>query len=157
MEFNNFENYNTYQMEEYNNKLQLQMLHTQSKFAFQELDPDKEMIKEMNETLESIEESLTCLDESMNYVHDLIILDAEDLNVGENNVIHSHDVVEETVKVLDDVKTISNNNTAIMKMITSAIICGSLFGGVGAVFGLIPAIGGAGIGLGTGGFIGKLI
>lgn len=127
---------------------------------FKEINPDTEIIEQNNKEWKALERNLIDLKDSMNFIKEYVTISNTQIIEIENNVTKTNNQLDVTLDNLTKVNVIkqnNNNNIQIIKVITGAIICGTLFGGIGACFGLIPAIGSTSIGLGTGGLIGKFI
>lgn len=117
---------------------------------------DDEIIKETNSQIEQLEKDLTELRDSTNMLRRLILIDDDNLDEVEELIFDTDDEIEQGNTNLDNIsKLIMYNNS--IKIITGALLGGTVFGGIGAIFGVLPAVGCAGVGFGTGGFIAKFV
>lgn len=117
---------------------------------------DEEIIIETNKQIQAIEKDLIELRDSATMLRSLVLLDDDNLDEVEELVFDIDEDLDETIANLDNSSRIITYNKT-LKIVTGAVVGGTLFGGVGAVFGLIPSLGGAGFGIGAGGIIARFI
>lgn len=125
--------------------------------SFKELNSDTEVIKETNKQLQEIENDLLGIDRIMKDFHVLFVDDAEKLLQIEDKVTEVTKTVEETLPIIDSIIEeikISSDNKIALKLVSGAVIGGLLLGGVGSIFGIIPAIICTGVGSSSGVIVG---
>ena len=116
---------------------------------------DDEIIKEANLQIQQLEKDLTELKDSTIMLQRLILMEDDDLDEVEELIFDADDEVDNAnINFENSSKLINYNNT--IKIIAGALLGGTVFGGVGAIFGVFPAVGGVGVGIGTGGLVAKL-
>lgn len=120
---------------------------------FKELDTDYELLLETNLEIENIEKELLALNSVNEIVGELVFMDQEKINLVDTQITLAQQNLETTIPILSEV---SNSNSGItkLKIMGGVILGGTLLGGVGALFGIVPCIVAVGIGSGTGGLVG---
>ena len=131
-------------------------LKTLSSVANGNPNVDDEIIREANLQIQQLEKDLTELRDSTNMLRRLILIDDDNLDEVEELIFDTDDEIDEVNTNLEIVSKLAKYNNTI-KIITGALLGGTVLGGVGAIFGIIPAVGGVGVGFGTGGLIAKFI
>ena len=123
-----------------------------------ELDSNELILEERRHTMSIIERELSDLAQSQEYCNSILEMSQGDLE-GIDNCLNSVDAnIGSTQSKLELINSYKHDvNIGLVKVIVPVVVCGVLFGGVGAVFGLIPAVVGIACGLGTGGAVGVAI
>ena len=130
----------------------LQILKSINLEEFKELNLDENLIDENNKNIKLIENDLQDLSESFKMLLELAHKDQDNLNNIEDNTEKVYEQVKDSDEILKYVqKNKIYNIKNKIKIIAGVTIGGLLFGGVGSIFGIIPAIVGTGVGTGTGG------
>ena len=127
--------------------------------CIQGIDVDQAIIEETNLKMKELEQDFADLCDAMKIMNELVLLDEEKLEEIEQNVITTDSVILETIPILEqalELKEELDNKYVTLKVIGGVIVGGLLFGGVGSIFGIIPAVVGAGVGGGGGGIVGYL-
>jgi len=134
-----------------------QMQITQITQITQEFDIDRLMAEDRNKQIKELESEIIELNETMQMVNALIVRDGEKLDIVEDNITKVSQDVEETIIILENtaeqVDGVRNKYTTV-KVVSGVVVGGVLLGGIGSIFGIIPAVIGAGIGSGGGGLVG---
>ena len=118
-----------------------------------ENDVDIKIINETNNQLRQIEQDLKDLSDIFNTVNNLIGKENDNINKIEENVVSIDETIDYIVDdTINDLTTIEHQykNYTTAKIAGGAIIGGTIAAGVGAFFGIVPCIIGAGIGLSIG-------
>jgi len=131
----------------------------QSTQCIQGIDVDQAIVEETNLKMKELEQDFADLCDAMKIMNELVLLDEEKLEEIEQNVITTDTTILETIPILEqalELKEEIDNKYIAIKVIGGVLAGGFLFGGIGAIFGIIPAVVGAGVGGGGGGIVGYL-
>jgi len=123
---------------------------------FRELNTDREIIEQNKQEWIKLEQNLLDLKDSMDFIKEYILIEGVQIEKIDINVAETRQNTESSIDNLNEITILKkNHNSKIIKIVIGSIICGTLFGGVGACFGILPALGGTCIGCGTGSIIGN--
>lgn len=117
---------------------------------------DNAIIEETNMLLENLQQDMLALSEIHLIINENIVLDGEKLDKIEENVIEVDKTIEETLPLLEEVIELKDNYT-FAKIAGGVVVGGTLCGGVGVIFGVVPGIIGLGLGGGGGGVIAYVV
>ena len=114
---------------------------------------DDELSNDLDSKIKMYQE-LADLKDCMNTFSQIVLRDGETLNKIEDKVQKINDEIQTTVIELKNVEqNINSDFISKLKIIGGVAAGGLLFGGIGGIFGLVPALIGLGVGSGTGGLI----
>ena len=125
----------------------------------QSIDVDKAIIEETNLKLEELQKDFVDLCDALKMLNGLALIDEEKLEEIEENVIQTDTIISDTLPILEqaiELKEDADNMYTTFKVVGGVMIGGIVCGGIGAIFGIVPAIIGVGIGSGSGGAVGYL-
>lgn len=131
---------------------------------FIEYEPDMGIDDEIDiyennlQQIKHLEKELVELNDLFKEFGELVIRQGEDINEVEECVVATEDCINEGVGELHEADNQnSDTRSNFLHVIGGGIIGGAAFGGIGAIFGAIPALLGTGIGLGAGGITGAAV
>lgn len=114
------------------------------------------IIKERNEEIKNLERDLVDLRDSMEILSSMLGEQGEALDVAEAHVEETVITTNEAVQIIEQIPDKKQVLVRNIKIISGVIVGGALLGGVGSIFGIIPAVVGAGIGSGGGAIVGYI-
>lgn len=113
-----------------------------------------DLINERNKEIKSLEEDLVALRDSMEILATMIDDQGEKLDIAEKNIEETVITTQEAVQIIEQISDKRDILIRNVKIVSGVIIGGALLGGIGSIFGIIPAIVGAGVGSSGGAVIG---
>lgn len=120
-------------------------------------DHDTGIIKETNEHLEQLKSNLLMLSETMQLLGEYIEIDSDKFNAIEKTMDESSEIIIDGVKILDDsAPKIHGNKIMAFKVVSGVVLGGTIMGGIGSTFGVVPALICMGLGSSGGGLVGYL-
>ncbi|AYV77044.1 MAG: hypothetical protein Barrevirus9_13 [Barrevirus sp.] len=114
------------------------------------------IMKERNDDIKDLEKDLIDLHDSLQMLSLMVHDQGSNLNISANNVEKTVTVTNETVTILEQIPDKKEVIIKNVKIASGIIIGGTVLGGIGSIFGIIPALIGASIGGSTGGIVGYL-
>ena len=117
---------------------------------------EKRIIKERNNEIKNLEKDLIDLHDSMTILSTMLNEQGEELNIAEINVENTVITTNEAVIILENIPDKQTTLVKNLKIVGAATVGGVLLGGIGSIFGIIPALIGAGIGTSGGGIVGYI-
>ncbi|ARF09520.1 hypothetical protein Indivirus_1_143 [Indivirus ILV1] len=118
------------------------------------INVDELLIKERNEEIKSLEEELINLRDSMKILASMIDDQGEIIDIVEKKIEETAITTEETVKIIEKIPNKKDIIIRNVKIVSGVIIGGAILGGIGSIFGIIPAVICAGIGSSSGAIVG---
>ena len=116
---------------------------------------DVDLVNCTNKDLEKLYKDLEDLSSTINIFNTIVINSQENIDHIESQTkLIKHNIEDNKIDLQEINQKIVLDK---IKLVGGAIITGVLFGGVGSIFGLIPALIGTGSGLCAGGIIGNFI
>jgi len=114
-------------------------------------------VDDKNQEIRELEKDLGLLAETMTSFYKLVGIQGDNIKHVEENTVTTDIVVSAGVNELQQAEILNRDNyTNIISVTGGAVIGGLLFGGIGAVFGIAPALIGGGVGTGTGVIVGAI-
>ena len=117
---------------------------------------EKRIIKERNNEIKNLEKDLIDLHDSMTILSTMLNEQGEELNIAEINVENTVITTNEAVIILENIPDKQTTLVKNLKIVGAATVGGVLLGGIGSIFGIIPALIGVGVGTSGGGIVGYI-
>ena len=126
--------------------------------VFRSINVDDEILKEVRHEIKEYEQDMADINFIMEQVSELVGESKVNLDKIEQTIEKINEEIVETNKDLQDVSEVMiDNKYRYLKITGGALLGGLCLGGVGAFFGIVPAVVGVCAGIGAGAGIGKSI
>lgn len=116
---------------------------------------DEEIIEETNFLLFELQQDIIAINEVTLIINEHLVIDGEKLDKIEHNIMETNNTISEIIPLLEDINK-SNDTFNTLTIIGGSIVGGALCGGIGAIFGVVHAVVGIGVGLSGGATVGYL-
>jgi hypothetical protein len=120
---------------------------------------DKAIADEINFLLEELKEDMIAINEISLIINEKLAIDNDKLEMIEDNLEITDDNIEEAIPLLEETIELKENvdkKYVIITVVSGIVVGGGICSGIGALFGVAPALIGLGLGAGSGGTVGYL-